>query len=74
MIDKTNVMIGSGENSAIITASKGSVVMIGNGEHASFIEVGITPEESRNKINQEIDKMLEKYKKEKVLTKKNKLL
>lgn len=68
MINKTNVMIGSGESSAIITVNKGTKVMIGNGEHASFIEVGITPEESRNKINQQIDKMLEEYKKEKVLT------
>lgn len=68
MINKTNVMIGSGDNSAIINVNKGTVVMIGNGEHASFIEVGITPEESRNKINKKIDEMLEECKKEKVLT------
>lgn len=68
MINKTNIMIGSGVNSAIITANKGTTMMIGNGEHACFIEAGITPEESRNKINKEIDKMVEDYKKEKVLT------
>lgn len=52
---QVSVMIGSGDSSIFITAKKGQKVMIGSGENSCFIEAGLTPEESRKRLDDKVD-------------------
>lgn len=52
------VMIGNGEHSTFIKAKKGERVMIGSGEDSCFIEAGLTPEESRRRLDDKIDDVI----------------
>ena len=54
------VMIGSGEHAIFARFKKGERVLIGEGEHSCFVEVGVTPEESRARLNAELEKIFKK--------------
>lgn len=60
--DKVIMMVGNGEHALFLKVKKGSHVMIGSGEHSTFVEVGLTPEEERKKIDDKIMKILKKLK------------
>jgi hypothetical protein len=48
-------MIGSGENSTFIKVKKGEKIMLSDG---TFVEAGLTEEESRQRLEDKIDDML----------------
>lgn len=51
----TRVMVGYGEHATFVRAKKGEKVMIGYG---NFIEAGLTPEESRQRLNDRVDDVI----------------
>ena len=51
-------MIGNGEHSTVIKVKNGERVMIGSGEHSCFVETGLTPEESRIRLDDEYDDII----------------
>lgn len=53
--DKVLMMIGSGEHSIFIKVKKGERVMLSDG---TFVEAGLTPEESKRRLDDKIDDML----------------
>lgn len=55
---KSLVIIGNGEHSTFIKVKNGEKVMIGSGEHSCFVEAGLTPEESRIRLNDKLDDVI----------------
>lgn len=53
--DEVLMMIGSGEHSIFIKVKKGERVMLSDG---IFVEAGLTPEESKRRLDDKIDDML----------------
>lgn len=53
--DEVLMMIGSGEYSIFIKVKKGERVMLSDG---TFVEAGLTPEESKRRLDDKIDDML----------------
>lgn len=53
-----HVMIGNGEHSIFIKVKKGERVMIGFGEYSCFVEAGLTPEESRIRLDDKLDDVI----------------
>ena len=49
------MLIGSGEHSTFIKVKKGEKVMLSDG---TFVEAGLTPEESKRRLDDKIDDML----------------
>ncbi|OKZ81433.1 MAG: hypothetical protein BHW07_03080 [Clostridium sp. CAG_433_25_7] len=49
------MMIGSGEHSTFVKVKKGERVMLSDG---TFVEAGLTPEESKRRLDDKIDEML----------------
>lgn len=49
------MLIGSGEHSTLIKVKKGEKVMLSDG---TFVEAGLTPEESKRRLDDKIDDML----------------
>ena len=56
---EVTIMIGSGEHSTFTEVKKGEIVMIGSGEDSCFARAGISPEEERQELDDEIDKILD---------------
>lgn len=50
-------MIDSSEHAFFTTVEKGTKVMIGEGEHSCFIDAGLTPEESRLRLDNKLDEI-----------------
>lgn len=50
-----DVMVGYGEHSTFVKAKKGEQVMT---RYGNIIEVGLTPEEERRRINDSIDDII----------------
>lgn len=59
--EQVRVMIGSGDSASFIKVNKGDRVMIGSGEDACFIEAGLTPEESRKRLDDRIDEIIKEH-------------
>lgn len=53
--DEVLMMIGSGEHSTFVKVKKGERVMFSDG---TFVEAGLTPEESKRRLDDKIDEML----------------
>lgn len=53
--DEVHMMIGSGEHSTFVKVKKGERVMFSDG---TFVEAGLTPEESKRRLDDKIDEML----------------
>ena len=53
--DEVIIMIGSGQHSTFIKVKKGERVMLSDG---TFVEAGLTPEESKRRLDDKIDDML----------------
>lgn len=53
--DEVIMMIGSGEHSTFIKVKKGERVMLSDG---TFVETGLTPEESKRRLDDKIDDIL----------------
>ena len=53
--DEVIMLIGSGEHSTFIKVKKGEKVMLSDG---TFVEAGLTPEESKRRLDDKIDDML----------------
>lgn len=53
--DEVIMLIGSGEHSTLIKVKKGEKVMLSDG---TFVEAGLTPEESKRRLDDKIDDML----------------
>lgn len=53
--DEVLMMIGSGEHSTFVKVKKGERVMLSDG---TFVEAGLTPEESKRRLDDKIDEML----------------
>ena len=53
--DEVLMMIGSGEHSIFIKVKKGERVILSDG---TFVEVGLTPEESKRRLDDKIDDMI----------------
>lgn len=53
--DEVLIMIGSGQHSTFIKAKKGERVMLSDG---TFVEAGLTPKESKRRLDDKIDDML----------------
>ena len=53
--DEVLMMIGSGEDSDFIKVKKGKKVMLDDG---TFVEAGLTQEESKRRLDDRIDDML----------------
>lgn len=64
--DEVIMMIGSGEHSTFIKVKNGERVMLSDG---TFVETGLTPGESKRRLDDKIDDML--YSKPVVLVKKS---
>ena len=56
--DEVIAMIGSGENAIFTRVKKGETIMIGSGEDSCFVRAGITPEEARRELDDQIDDAL----------------
>lgn len=53
--DEVIMLIGSGEHSTLIKVKKGEKVMLSDG---TFVEAGLTPEESKRRLDDKIDDMI----------------
>lgn len=53
--DEVLMMIGSGEHSTFIKVKKGERIMLSDG---NFVEAGLTPEESKRRLDDKMDDML----------------
>jgi len=53
--DKVLMMIGSGEHATFIKVKKGEKVMLSDG---TFVEAGLTPQESKRRLDDKTDDML----------------
>ena len=53
--DEVLMMIGSGEHSTFVKVKKGEKVMLSDG---TFVEAGLTPEESKRRLDDKINDML----------------
>lgn len=53
--DEVIMMIGSGEHSTFIKVKKGERVMLSGG---TFVEAGLTPEESKRRLDDKLDDMV----------------
>lgn len=58
--DEERVMIGEGEHAIFTKVKRERRIMIGSGEHSIFIKAGVTPDESRNELNQRLDEIVNK--------------
>lgn len=56
--DTITMMIGSGEHAIFTRVKRGKRILVGSGEHSYFIEAGLTPEEEKRRLNDEIDSIL----------------
>ena len=55
--NKVIVMSDNGDNTLFYRVKKGQKVLVGTDEHGTFIEAGITPQESLNEVNQALDEI-----------------
>ena len=53
--DHTYVMVGYGEHSGFVRAKKGEKVMV---RYGNIVEAGLTPEESRQRLEDDIDDVI----------------